>query len=77
LREEVRVGFAQVETNLTKLEGKIDNVDTKFDERTKGMGQRLDGKELAQRNIFTGLTVTIVGAILLTLGKYLFFGKIV
>jgi uncharacterized membrane protein len=77
--------FAQVDTKLTKLEGKIDNVESKlegkidalvekFDERTKGMGQRLDGKELAQRNIFTGLTVTIVGGILLTLGRFLFLG---
>jgi chromosome segregation ATPase len=62
-------------TNLdTKLEGKIDTLTGKFDERTKGLGTRLDGKELAQRNIFTGLTVTIVGGILLTLGRFLFFG---
>jgi chromosome segregation ATPase len=62
-------------TNVeSKLEGKIDALVEKFDERTKGMGQRLDGKELATRNIFTGLTVTIVGGILLTLGRFLFFG---
>jgi ABC-type transporter Mla subunit MlaD len=91
LREEMRVGFSGVQGQITnldtklsgqitntesKLEGKINSLDAKFDERSKGMGQRLDGKELAQRNIFTGLTVTIVGAILLTLGKYLFFGKL-
>jgi methyl-accepting chemotaxis protein len=86
LREEIRVGFANVETRFTKLDGKIENIDTKltgkidtleakFDERTKGFGQRLDGKELAQRNIFTGLTVTIVGGLLLTLAKFLFFGS--
>jgi hypothetical protein len=56
------------------IKGQINTLDTKFDERTKGLGQRLDGKELAQRNIFTGLTVTIVGGILLTLGRFLFFG---
>jgi prophage DNA circulation protein len=67
LREEVRVGFEGIK-------GQINTLDTKFDERTKGLGQRLDGKELAQRNIFTGLTVTIVGGILLTLGRFLFFG---
>jgi chromosome segregation ATPase len=73
-------------TNLdTKLSGQITNTEStlsgeiatltgKFDERTKGLGQRLDGKELATRNIFTGLTVTIVGGILLTLGRFLFFG---
>ena len=66
LREEVRVGFEGIK-------GQINTLDTKFDERTKGLGQRLDGKELAQRNIFTGLTVTIVGGILLTLGRFLFF----
>jgi chromosome segregation ATPase len=77
--------FAQVDTKLTKLEGQVNNVESKlegkidalvekFDERTKGLGTRLDGKELAQRNIFTGLTVTIVGGILLTLGRFLFFG---
>ncbi len=78
LREEMRVGFSDVKgliSNLdTKLSGQITNLDTKFEERTKGIGQRLDGKELAQRNIFTGLTVTIVGGILLTLGRFLFFG---
>jgi acetaldehyde dehydrogenase (acetylating) len=67
LREEMRVGFEGIK-------GQINTLDTKFDERTKGLGQRLDGKELATRNIFTGLTVTIVGGILLTLGRFLFFG---
>jgi predicted RNase H-like nuclease (RuvC/YqgF family) len=85
----VETKFTEVKgqiTNLdTKLDGKIDKVESKlsgaidtltgkFDERTKGLGTRLDGKELAQRNIFTGLTVTIVGGILLTLGRFLFFG---
>jgi hypothetical protein len=85
----VETKFTEVKgqiTNLdTKLDGKIDKLEStlsgkidtltgKFDERTKGLGTRLDGKELAQRNIFTGLTVTIVGGILLTLGRFLFFG---
>ena len=89
LREEMRVGFSGVQGQITnldtklsgqitntesKLEGKINNLDTKFDERSKGMGQRLDGKELAIRNVSTGLTVTIVGGILLSLGRFLFFG---
>ena len=43
---------------------------------SKSMGQRLDGKELAQRNIFTGITVLIVGGILLAFFKYLFFGTL-
>jgi DNA repair ATPase RecN len=64
---EMQVGFKGIS-------GQITNLDTKFEERTKALGTRLDGKELAQRNIFTGLTVTIVGGILLTLGRFLFFG---
>jgi uncharacterized protein YpuA (DUF1002 family) len=86
---EMRLGFSeikgdikQVEAKLTgridnveaKLEGKIDALGEKFEERTKGLGQRLDGKELATRNISTGLTVTIVGGTLLAFAKYLFFG---
>ena len=75
---EMRVGFGNVNGQITnaesKLEGKINTLDAKFDERSKGMGQRLDGKELAIRNVSTGLTVTIVGGILLSLGRFLFFG---
>ncbi len=69
LREEMRVGFAD-------MKGQINTLDAKFDERSKGMGQRLDGKELAQRNIFTGITVLIVGGVLLAFFKYLFFGTL-
>ena len=64
----------KIDTLESTLSGEIDTLTGKFDERTKGLGTRLDGKELAQRNIFTGLTVTIVGGILLTLGRFLFFG---
>jgi hypothetical protein len=66
----------QITNAESKLEGKINSLDTKFDERSKGIGQRLDGKELAQRNIFTGITVLIVGGILLAFFKYLFFGTL-
>jgi chromosome segregation ATPase len=66
----------KIDKVASKLSGEIDTLTGKFDERTKGLGQRLDGKELAQRNIFTGLTVTIVGGILLTLGRFLFFGTL-
>jgi chromosome segregation ATPase len=69
LREEMRVGFSD-------MKGQINTLDAKFDERSKGMGQRLDGKELAQRNIFTGITVLTVGGILLAFYKYLFFGTL-
>jgi chromosome segregation ATPase len=66
----------EITNSKSTLSGEIDTLTGKFDERTKGLGQRLDGKELAQRNIFTGLTVTIVGGILLTLGRFLFFGTL-
>jgi methyl-accepting chemotaxis protein len=69
LREEVRVGFKGIN-------GQINTLDAKFEERTKAIGTRLDGKELAQRNIFTGVTVLIVGGLLLAFFKYLFFGTL-
>ena len=71
---EMRLGFANVDTKFSDIRGDIKALDAKFEERTKGFGQRLDGKELAQRNISTGLTVAIVGGLLLTLAKYLFLG---
>jgi hypothetical protein len=75
---EMRLGFSEIKGDIkqveAKLEGKIDALGEKFEERTKGLGQRLDGKELATRNISTGLTVTIVGGTLLAFDKYLFFG---
>ena len=78
LTQEMRVGFTKLEGKIdnldAKLTGRIDTIEAKFEERTKGFGQRLDGKELAQRNVSTGLTVAIVGGLLLTLAKYLFLG---
>lgn len=58
---EMQVGFKGIS-------GQINTLDAKFEERTKALGTRLDGKELAQRNIFTGLTVTIVGGIPIRFG---------
>ncbi len=71
----MRLGFSNIDTKFAEVWGDIKALDSKFEERTKGFSQRLDGKELAQRNIFTGLTVAIVGGLLLTLAKYLFFGS--
>jgi ABC-type transporter Mla subunit MlaD len=76
VENKIEVGFATVETKLTKLEGQIITLDTKFDERTKGIGQRVDGKELAVRNVSTGLIVATTGGILLAVFKYLFFGTL-
>ena len=76
LREETRIGFTKLEGKIdhldTKLTGRIDTLEAKFEERTKGFGLRLDGKELVQRNVTTGLTVAIVGGLLLALTKVLF-----
>jgi ABC-type transporter Mla subunit MlaD len=76
VENKIEVGFATVETKLTKLEGQILTLDAKFDERTKGIGQRVDGKELAVRNVSTGLIVATTGGILLAVFKYLFFGTL-
>jgi hypothetical protein len=76
LDRKIEAGFTNVDLKLSKLEGRIDTIEAKFDERTKGFGLRLDGKELAQRNISVGITVAIVGGLLLTLSRYLFFGTL-
>jgi hypothetical protein len=55
-----------------KLEGDIKALDTKFEEKTKNLDQRITGKEFTTR----GITVTILGGLLLAFGKFLFFGKI-
>jgi hypothetical protein len=62
----------RVEVGFTKLEGDIKNLDTKFDEKTKSLDQRITSKEFTIR----GITVTILGGLLLAFGKLLFFGKI-
>ena len=69
---EMRLGFANVDTKFSDIRGDIKALESKFEERTKGFGQRLDGKELFQRNASVGLITTIVGGILLALAKVLF-----
>ena len=73
--KKIDVGFANVDTKFSDIRGDIKDVrgdikalDNKFEERTKGLGQRLDSKELFQR----GVTVTIVGGLLLGISKVLF-----
>jgi Holliday junction resolvasome RuvABC DNA-binding subunit len=70
LTTQMQVGFAQVDTKLAKLEV----LDTKIEERTKGFDRRLDSKELLQRGILTGSIVVVVGGLLLTIAKYIFWG---
>jgi Skp family chaperone for outer membrane proteins len=83
LDKQVEVGFAKVETSFAKVEGdmkelrsEIKALDTKFDEKTKNLDQRITSKEFINRGVSIGLTVTVVGGILLAFGKILFFGKI-
>ena len=66
LREEVRVGFAKIEGEFKA-----------FDEKMKGFDQRISTGEFAKRGITIGVTVTVVGGVLLAFGKILFFGKLI
>jgi hypothetical protein len=66
LREEVRVGFAEVKGEFKA-----------FDEKMKSFDQRISTGEFAKRGVTIGLTVTVVGGLLLTFGKILFFGKLI
>ena len=65
LEQRVEVGFSEVK-------GDIKNLDTKFEEKTKSLDQRITGKEFTTR----GITVTILGGVLLAFGKFLFFGRV-
>ncbi len=80
---DVKVGFAKVETSFAKVEGDIRELrselkalDTKFDEKTKNLDQRITSREFISRGVAVGITVTIVGGLLLAFGKIIFFGKI-
>ncbi len=83
LEQRIEIGFAKVETSFAKVEGDIrelrselKTLDTKFEEKTKNLDQRITGKEFINRGVAVGMTVTIVGGVLLAFGKIIFFGKI-
>jgi hypothetical protein len=83
LEQRIEVGFAKVETSFAKVEGDIRELrsepkalDTKFDEKTKNLDQRITSREFISRGVAVGVTVTIVGGLLLAFGKIIFFGKI-
>jgi hypothetical protein len=83
IREEMRVGFANVDTKFADVKGDIRELrsdikalDGKFEEKTKNLDQRMSSGEFITRGIAVGLTVTVVGSLLLTFSKILFFGKI-
>jgi hypothetical protein len=78
LTQEVRLGFANVDTkfaevrgDIKELKGDIKALDNKFEERTQGLGQRLNKSELLTNAIIN----TVVGGLLLGIARLLFFGK--
>jgi hypothetical protein len=71
LTQDVRVGFADTGGDIRELRSELKALDTKFEEKTKNLDQRITSKEFTSR----GITVTVVGGILLVLFKSLFFGK--
>jgi uncharacterized protein YpuA (DUF1002 family) len=89
LAQEMRVGFANIDTkfanvdtkfsdlrgDIRELKGDIKALDNKFEERTKSFGQRLDAKELIVRSLAIGITNALVGGLLLGIARLLFFGK--
>jgi dynactin complex subunit len=73
---ETKVGFTKLDGNIRDLRSELKALDTKFDEKTKNLDQRITGKEFINRGVAVGLTVTVVGGVLLAFGKILFFGKV-
>ena len=76
VREEIRVGFANVDTKFAEVKGDIRELgsevkalDGKLEEKTRNLDQRLGSGEFTTRGITIGLTVTVVGGLLLTFGK--------
>jgi hypothetical protein len=107
LREEIRVGFAQVNTKFAEMNGSIQTLDQKvggIDDRLKSQDIKLtqiDTKqrdmnilftemkgelkivrqpiefwEFVKRAVVSGLTVTVVGGLLLAAWKLVIFGTI-
>jgi septal ring factor EnvC (AmiA/AmiB activator) len=77
LTQDVRVGFADMEGDIRELRSELKALDTKFEEKPKTLDQRITSKEFAGREILIGLTVTVVGGILLDFFEILFFGKVI
>jgi hypothetical protein len=58
------------------MRSELKALDAKFEEKTKNLDLRITNKEFANRGVTVGLTVAVVGGLLLAFGKLLFFGKI-
>jgi hypothetical protein len=107
LREEIRVGFAQVNTKFAEMNGSIQTLDQKvagIDDRLKSQDIKLAQIDIKQRDmnilftemkgelkivrqpiefwefvkraVVSGLTVTVVGGLLLAAWKLVIFGTI-
>jgi hypothetical protein len=62
---EMKVGFAEVKGDIKELRAELKGLDAKFEEKTKNLDQRITSKEFTIR----GITVTLLGGILLAFGK--------
>jgi hypothetical protein len=83
LREEVRVGFAQVDTKLAQMDTKLSDlkgeVNTRLAERKgdlKIVKQPIEFWDFVKRSAAAGLIVTVVGGLLLAAWKLAIFGTI-
>jgi hypothetical protein len=90
LREEVRVGFAQVDMKFAQVETKLAQVDTKISDlrgevntrlaemkgEIKIVKQPIEFWDFVKRSVAAGLTVTVVGGLLLAAWKLLIFGTL-
>jgi hypothetical protein len=90
LREEVRVGFAQVDIKFAQVDTKLAQMDTKLSDfkgevntrlaEMKGdlkiVKQPIEFWDFVKRSVAAGLTVTVVGGLLLAAWKLLIFGTL-
>jgi hypothetical protein len=76
LREEMRVGFAQVDTKFAQLEGKMDTRFAKIEGDIALLRQPRDFAEFVKRTLVSGIAVTVFGGLLLAAAKLLIFGNV-
>jgi flagellar motility protein MotE (MotC chaperone) len=73
LREETK---AELKGNIRDVRSELKALETKFDEKTKNLDQRIANKEFINRCVAVGMIATVVGDLLLAFGKLLFFAEI-
>jgi predicted RNase H-like nuclease (RuvC/YqgF family) len=78
---EIRVGFANIDTKFARLEGRIDNLETKLEGQINTVEAKLEGKidQLDERTklgfwgfIFRGTALAALAALTAIFVKYLF-----